>query len=141
MTVRSPDADASVAIKLDPKNGAVFWNRGNVYKDLGEFNRAIEDYNLAIAINSKDFNAFNSRGRTYAAIGGHALALADFTQAITLAPSYVEAYDNRGLSLLDAGRRRDRRLPQGPVARLRRPDQPAAAAQLRRVKRCRYYDT
>ena len=38
-------------VRIDPKNAAAFYRRGNAYRDKGDNIRALEDYTAAIALN------------------------------------------------------------------------------------------
>jgi len=42
------------AIELNPNFAEAYYNRGNAYSDLKQYERAIEDYNKAIELNPED---------------------------------------------------------------------------------------
>lgn len=58
-------ADFSALIRLDPKNAAVYGDRGLAYRKKGDLDRAIADYTDAIRIDPKYARAFNDRGTAY----------------------------------------------------------------------------
>ena len=64
-------------------------NRGSAYSDLGENQRAIEDYDKIIQLNSDHAMAYYNRGRAYSDVGEHHCA-------IQLDPNDTLADTNRG---------------------------------------------
>ena len=75
----------------------VYNNRGIVYCNIGEVNKAIEDFtNTAIQLNPDDPNAYSNRGGAYRDRGEYDCAIKDFNKAIELNPDYAHAYHNRG---------------------------------------------
>jgi tetratricopeptide (TPR) repeat protein len=81
----------------DDKSKA-FHNRSDIYMSLGEYQKAINDYDQIIALNPKDDNALSNRGAAYAGLGEHQKAINDCDQAITLNPKNAMAFGNRGAS-------------------------------------------
>ncbi|HIJ56963.1 MAG TPA: tetratricopeptide repeat protein, partial [Deltaproteobacteria bacterium] len=49
-------------ISLDTENAEAFNKRGTAYKNMGQYQRAIEDYNQAIVLNSQYAEAYYNRG-------------------------------------------------------------------------------
>jgi tetratricopeptide (TPR) repeat protein len=72
-----------------------YTNRGVAYYELGEFDRALADYDQAVALDPGDANALFGRAYTYYSLGRNDEAIADFDQALALDPSYVQAYSGR----------------------------------------------
>jgi tetratricopeptide (TPR) repeat protein len=75
-------------------------DRGRSYFRMGDFDRAIEDYNEAIQLDPKNSAAFLSRG---CALGGKKkwnAAIKDFTESIRLDPKNAWAWYNRGFARL-----------------------------------------
>ena len=62
----------------------VFNNRGASYRNLNQYNRAIEDYDQAIKIKPEDADAYVNRGISYAAMNQHDLAIEDYDLAIKI---------------------------------------------------------
>src|SRR5690348_4640833 len=56
----------------------IFYNRGDAYQRLSEFERAIEDFDQAIRLNSAFAGAFHSRALAYAGKRQYARAIEDF---------------------------------------------------------------
>jgi len=90
-------ADFNNALKIDQKNAIIYWERGNIYLDKGNFTQAIMDYTHAIKLNPNLATVYNSRGIAYRFIGNNDRAFADFDQAIRLNPDFETAYYNRGI--------------------------------------------
>ena len=84
-------ASVSIAIR-NPRNGkyrgkeneqyaAAYNNRGIAYRNLGQEERAIEDYDEAIRLDPEYALAYNNRGVAYQAIGKSIEAERDFARA------------------------------------------------------------
>ena len=74
--------DFDAALKLDPKDPGLYWNRGNVNLDIGQYQRAIDDYNQAVhftKVSDEDRLAryYSSRATAYEKLGKKDLAAAD----------------------------------------------------------------
>ena len=54
-------APTTRAIGIDPNNAGAYSNRGNAYSALGNFAKALADYDRAIVINPGDANAYRNR--------------------------------------------------------------------------------
>ena len=74
---------------------AAYNNRGLAYYELGEFDRALEDYSQAIALDPDYAYAYFGRAYTYYELGRNDEAIADFDQALALDPTYTEGYSGR----------------------------------------------
>jgi len=87
----------SISLELDEYAGA-YSNRGLAYAELGEHDRAIEDYDKAIELNKEYAEAYYNRGLAYAKLGKYDKAIEDFNKAIELNKEYAKAYNNRGIA-------------------------------------------
>jgi len=83
-------ADYSVAIDKDAALTRCYFNRGNLYLMLGEYQRAIDDFTEALGP-SKDAVILARRGQAYEALGRLDEALTDFREALAIAPSLESA--------------------------------------------------
>lgn len=86
------------AVKLQPNDAEIYYNRGVAYENLGQYQPAIKDYNQAISLNPSYSEAFYNRGTIYSEIGQYQQAIEDFNQAVSLQPDDAEAYHGRGFS-------------------------------------------
>ena len=78
---------------------ATYVNRGNAYDNLGDSERALEDYDNAIAIDPRAAAAHRNKGSTLNRQGRLREALQEFDVAISLAPDYALAYASRADNL------------------------------------------
>ncbi len=95
---------AILAGDLEPEALAVtFNNRGVAYGELGDYDRAILDYNQALTLRPGDKTSIKNlrigyarRGSAHANLGEQDQALADYTKAIELEPQHAPTYVRRG---------------------------------------------
>jgi len=80
-----------------------YTSRGVAYRDKGDYDRAIADYNEAIRLDPKNSIAYGNRGNVYKDKGDYDRAIADYNEAIRLDPKNFKVYLNRGLANLYAG--------------------------------------
>lgn len=74
------------------------FNRGNYYRNKGDYDRAIAAYTEAIRLKPDYAFAFNNRGVSHNKKGEYDLAIADYTEAIRLKPDASFSFINRGNS-------------------------------------------
>lgn len=85
-------------IEKEPSGVPVaFNNRGLIFREKGQFDQAIDDFNAAIRLSHDYTLAYINRGMTFAEKGQFDRAIDDFSVAIGLNPGYAEAYNHRGL--------------------------------------------
>jgi len=80
--------------------GFALYNRGNASLSLGDYVRAVEDYDHSIEANPTDANTFKARCWALSIIGRLDEALADCSAALTLQPGQDDALESRGLIYL-----------------------------------------
>jgi tetratricopeptide (TPR) repeat protein len=90
-------ADYSRAIRLYPNAPVAYMERGVMFDNIGEHDKAIADCSQAIRIDPYYAMAYYSRGNAYRHKGDKDKAIADLTQAIRLDPNFANAYTNRGV--------------------------------------------
>jgi len=113
------------ALKDEPKILS-FYNMGNAYADLGDYEEAIEGYRRAIKLNSKLSKPHNNLGLAYAALNRIEEAVTEFKEAVRLKPDYAEAHYNLGVAYLQLGRKQEAEKQQRILVKLK----PEMAAKL-----------
>ena len=78
-------------------------NRGHAYAELGQYQRAIEDYNEANRLIPDYAEAYYNRANAYIKLDQKQRAIEDYSEAIRLKPDYTEANMNRGITYLIQG--------------------------------------
>jgi tetratricopeptide (TPR) repeat protein len=86
----------------DPIFAKAFSERGSENVELGEYRKAIQDYDKAIHL-SANLELYNDRGLAYQASGDFDQALEDFQDAIGRNPGFPPAYYNIGKLLYELG--------------------------------------
>ena len=90
------------SIRLKP-DAASYSNRGIAHDNLGQYQRAIEDYREAIRLKPDYAEAYNNRGAAYHNLGQKQRAIEDYNEAIRLKPDHADAYYNRGITYRELG--------------------------------------
>jgi tetratricopeptide (TPR) repeat protein len=67
---------------LDPNSADAYNNRGTVYSDLKEYERAIEDYNKTIELDPNSADAYNNRGTVYYNLMQYERAIEEYNKTI-----------------------------------------------------------
>ena len=83
-------------IENNPKSATAFNLRGNAYTNLGEFARAIADYDNAVALAPDDVIILGNRAYALVAKGDFDLAIADCNRAIQTDAKFGFAWFWRG---------------------------------------------
>ncbi len=73
-----------------------YMSRGKYYKDNGDFDKALLDFNTSISLDKTNDRVFNNRGNIYFSRNQDDLALPDYNRAIELKDNVARYYDNRG---------------------------------------------
>lgn len=82
-----------------------YYNQGNAYYKVGDYEGAIENYNQAIKINPKDAQAYLNRGNALYEVAQHSgdpdrlyrEAIKDFNKSLNLKPTQGNAFLSRGI--------------------------------------------
>ena len=96
-------ADYTEAIHLNPRDEALYYNRGNAHCCKADYEPAIADYTEAVRLDPRNAWAFGNRGKTHAMRGDLAKAIADFTRVLHLDPKNVRARWDRAQSYAQLG--------------------------------------
>ncbi len=76
---------------------ANYHHRAAIYLNMGEYDKAILEYNKALELDPAHTPAYYDRGLAFAQRQQYAEALADFSQVLALNPRHADALYNRGL--------------------------------------------
>lgn len=82
---------------------AVHNNRGNAYRAVGEFDKAIEDYGAAIRLRPGVSVYHSNRGGTHVFKGEFSEAMPDLREALLMDPRNEQAYVSRGHAFTEGG--------------------------------------
>jgi tetratricopeptide (TPR) repeat protein len=81
----------------------IYFNRGVTWYDMGDHDRAIQDYNEAIKLNPNFEQAFFNRGNAFDENEQFERAIQDYDRAIALKPDYAKVFNNRGYAYDEEG--------------------------------------
>lgn len=90
-------------VTLHPNNATHYNNRGLLYFQSGQLERALADYDLAIYLNPKLASVYNNRANCYCAQNRLQKAIEDYDTAIDLNPGNLRAWLNQGITYRDLG--------------------------------------
>lgn len=80
-----------------------FYNLGNELQELGQLERAVDNYRRALEINPGYAEAHSNLGNVLRDLGQLDEAVASYRRALELKPDYAEAHSNLGNALRDLG--------------------------------------
>lgn len=89
---------------LPPFAVRTYFNRGKAYGALGQYKRAIEDYDKVISLTPKMYSAYRFRGNNYKLLKQYEKAIEDYDQAINLSPKRFDTYILRGRAYKELGK-------------------------------------
>lgn len=81
----------------------IYFSRGSLYLNMGEFDNAVKDFSRAIDLKPGFLEAYGNRGTSYMNLNNHSQAIEDFSMVINLAPQSDMAYMSRGIVYMDMG--------------------------------------
>lgn len=95
------------AILFNPKLIPAYFNRGVVYQQLAEYEKAIQDYHQVLEFEADNALCYYHRGNCYQNLDQHYEAIQDYSKALEFDSNYAVAYNNRGNSLRKLGKDRE----------------------------------
>jgi tetratricopeptide (TPR) repeat protein len=99
LTIRGCSAVIDAGTTTPINMVAAFSNLGIAYRNKGDFDRAIDNFDRAISLNPNDDpTVYDNRGYAYYGKGDFDAAIMDYDFAIELNPRFVNAYFNRGIA-------------------------------------------
>jgi tetratricopeptide (TPR) repeat protein len=93
-----------ILIKMGFENADIYFNRGWIYAQKGQYALAKKDYSHALQLDKHYTDAYYNRGLIYLKEKEYADAISDFTEAIKSAPEMSDAICNRGNAYLQTGK-------------------------------------
>ncbi len=94
---------SSHTLEATTDNYYVYYWRGLEYANLGNYGRAIRDYDKAIGIKPDYVGAYIRRAVAYAELGDYTQAISDYDKAIEIDPKSAATYNNRGVAYAKLG--------------------------------------
>src|SRR5581483_10663931 len=95
--------DYTRVIDLRPQSANAYNNRGIVYRHLGDFEKAVADYNAALRLDPKHEAAYDNRGTARLHLRDYDRAVADHTAAIEIEGPNTASLNNRGNAYRNRG--------------------------------------
>ena len=89
--------------KFPRKIPTAYYSRGIEYGDLGQWDKAIDDYSTAIEIDPKFSDAYSSRGIEYGDLGQWDKAIDDYNRSIEIDPKIPMTYSDCGIAYGNLG--------------------------------------
>lgn len=90
-------------IARHPQHAIDYNNRGLIYFQSGQREKALADYNKALQLNPELDSAYNNRANCYATSGHLAEALTDYETALDLNPGNTRTWINQAITFRELG--------------------------------------
>jgi len=90
-------AEYDLAIENSSDNKFAFYDRGYIYYEKKEYDKAISDLNKATELDPKFSPAYSGRGSVYVEKKEYDTSLSNLNKAIELDPTFSPYYDARGI--------------------------------------------
>jgi len=85
-------------VSKSPNKARPYGNRGTIYDQLGQSDKALADFNKAIQIEPNYAMAYSNRGMIYGTRGLYDKAIRDFSKSMEIEPSNTFAVWNRAIT-------------------------------------------
>ena len=89
--------ELDLAVRLDPRLGSAWYNRGLVRLELGDPDGALEDFTRSVVLGPQQPRGWQNRAAARGLLGDLAGAEADLTRVLELAPGWPDARRDRGI--------------------------------------------
>jgi tetratricopeptide (TPR) repeat protein len=86
----------NIAVKLEPNNNQIYYDRAEAYLLLNQTEEAIQDLTQSISIHNKFVKAYVTRARAKLRLNDFNAAVIDYSKAIELQPELASAWFGRG---------------------------------------------
>ncbi len=77
---------------IDRRMNVVYYNLGELYRQRGDYDKAIDALRGALRVDRTDADARYALGLTYQALGDHQAATREFNEALRFVPDFTEVY-------------------------------------------------
>ncbi len=104
LSINSHVSSFTKKIKQQSENPALYVQRGELYFQLHEFEKAIEDFNMSLQLDNSFYKAYFWRGMALARNGQIEEGINDLTKYIKHNPGDSRAYTKRGVRYIWAGK-------------------------------------
>ncbi len=95
---RGPIVFYERTLRYAPESPKLYFNLANRYRDMGEYDKAIELYSKVLGIKADAADVYVNRGSLYSSLGEYEKGIRDFKEAIEINPDFFAAIYNLGLS-------------------------------------------
>jgi predicted O-linked N-acetylglucosamine transferase (SPINDLY family) len=92
------------AVAVEPRNAEIYFNIGNVLRDMNRLDEALANYDIALQLKPDFVPALNNRSVVLLALKQPLAALAGSDRVLRLNPHHALAHKNRGDALYDLRR-------------------------------------
>jgi len=97
----------SDVVQKSPQKARGHNNLGAAYKNLGNFNEAIQEFKTAFSLQPDYAEAHGNLGLVYKTLRRFDEAVQEYQTALSIKPDYAEAHNNLGTLYAEQGRRMD----------------------------------
>ena len=104
---KEPTAFFVRTLKFAPDSPKIYYNLGNLYKNNGDYTKALECYKKAVAADAQYKRGYYNMGFVYAATGETEKAIESYKIVLEIDPDFVDAYNNLGNLYKKTGRREE----------------------------------
>lgn len=101
---------------IDTRMNLVYYELGELYRQRGDYARAVEPLQQALKVDRSDADAWYALALTYQAQGDHPAAVESFNEAVRFVPDFAEAYEGLEASYRALGMTTQAAYAEGMVA-------------------------
>jgi tetratricopeptide (TPR) repeat protein len=91
------------ALKVKVDFAEAHYTRGDIYREIGEYNRAITEYQYTIAFDEQHISAHINLGNLYLLLKRYQDAVKQYSQTLVLEPASITLYNNRAYAYTSVG--------------------------------------
>jgi len=91
-------------ISKDPRNAQIRTRLGNLYYDLGDYQKAIDSYKESLKLQPNDPNVETDEATCYHYLGLDDKAMEILDNVLTYQPNFPQAMYNKGIVLIEGGK-------------------------------------